>query len=185
MRILGISGSLRRESHNSMLLRAAIAEADAVLIATPEYNYSIPGVLKNAIDWASRPSASAVMRNKPAAVVGASTGMFGAVWSQAETRKSLAGAGARVIDRELPVAEAHSAFDEAGRLSTTSSRRCSARSSPSSVRRSRRGAMRSRPRRAQASRHERSDAHESGPARVERDHARRRAGRPGSTRGTS
>src|SRR5215210_6026407 len=116
MRILGISGSLRRESHNSMLLRAAIAEADAVLIATPEYNYSIPGVLKNAIDWASRPSASAVMRNKPAAVVGASTGMFGAVWSQAETRKSLAGAGARVIDRELPVAQADSAFDEAGRL---------------------------------------------------------------------
>ena len=91
-------------------LRAAIADADAILIATPEYNHSIPGVLKNAIDWASRPTAEAALKNKPVAVVGTSTGMFGAVWAQAETRKALAGAGARVIDRELPVGSADEQF---------------------------------------------------------------------------
>src|SRR6185436_17254562 len=130
MRVLGISGSLRRDSYNSGLLRAAadllpsgaelevfdglkaippydadddvdpapkavaalreaIAGADAVLVATPEYNASIPGVLKNALDWASRPYATNVLRSKPAAVVGATTGLFGAVWAQAETRKVL------------------------------------------------------------------------------------------------
>jgi chromate reductase len=96
--------------------RAAIDEADAVLFATPEYNSSIPGQLKNAIDWASRPFSDTVLRNKPVAVIGASTGMFGAVWSQGELRKALAAAGARVIDRELPVATAHEAFDEHGAL---------------------------------------------------------------------
>jgi chromate reductase len=148
MRVLGISGSLRRESHNTALLRAAaerlpagaelepferlaelpaydedlervrtpdavadlraaIREADAVLIATPEYNHSIPGALKNAIDWASRPAGESALNGKPAAVLGASTGMFGAVWSQAEMRKVLAAAGARVVDTELPVGRAH------------------------------------------------------------------------------
>lgn len=97
-------------------LRAAIAGADAVLVATPEYNASIPGVLKNALDWASRPHATNVLRGKPAAVVGASTGMFGAVWAQAETRKVLGTIGARVIDRDLPVAEAPERFDAGGRL---------------------------------------------------------------------
>jgi chromate reductase, NAD(P)H dehydrogenase (quinone) len=157
VRVLGISGSLRRDSYNSALLRAAapllppgaelviydglrtlppydadedgerapapvrelraaIADADAVLVVTPEYNASIPGVLKNALDWASRPHATNVLRNKPVAVVGASTGMFGAVWAQAETRKVLATIGARVIDRELPVPEAPERFDEAGGL---------------------------------------------------------------------
>jgi chromate reductase len=157
VRILAISGSLRRDSHNRELLRAAgsslpdgaelevferlaavppydadlddaspplgvvalrraIAEADAVLIATPEYNHSIPGQLKTALDWASRPFATNVLRNKPVAVVGASTGLFGAVWAQAETRKVLSAIGARVIDRELPVADAGDAFDEAGTL---------------------------------------------------------------------
>jgi len=156
MRVLAISGSLRRDSHNRRLLRAAadllpsgaelvefdglkalphfdeddehdpgpavaalreaIAAADAVLFATPEYNSSIPGVLKNAVDWASRPFAETVLRNKPVAVIGASTGMFGAVWAQAELRKVLAAAGARVVDRELPVATAHEAFGEDGRL---------------------------------------------------------------------
>jgi chromate reductase len=96
--------------------REAIEHADALLFATPEYNSSIPGQLKNAIDWASRPASSTVLRNKPAAVIGASTGMFGAVWSQAELRKSLASAGARVLDRELPVAGADEAFDESGAL---------------------------------------------------------------------
>ena len=96
--------------------RAAIAEADAILFATPEYNSSIPGQLKNAIDWASRPFKDTVLRNKPVAVIGASTSMFGAVWSQAELRKALGAAGARVVDRELPVAGADEAFEENGRL---------------------------------------------------------------------
>jgi chromate reductase, NAD(P)H dehydrogenase (quinone) len=145
-RILGISGSLRRDSHNTSLLRAAaeaagpdvqfelydrlkevppydgdddvhprpasvarlnqaIATADTVLFATPEYNSSIPGQLKNAIDWVSRPVATNVLRNKPVAVVGA-------VWAQAELRKVLAALGARVLDVELPVPHAHTRFKE-------------------------------------------------------------------------
>ena len=92
-------------------LRAAIAEADAVLVATPEYNHSLPGQLKNALDWISRPLTDSPLRNKPAAVIGASTGLFGAVWAQAEGRKVLGALGARVIDRELPVTQAHDAFD--------------------------------------------------------------------------
>ena len=146
MRVLGISGSLRRDSYNSMLLRAAaellpsgaeleiydglrdvppydadleaetpvavaelrraMREADAVLVATPEDNHSIPGVLKNALDWASRPAGQSALNGKPAAVVGASTGMFGAVWAQAETRKVLGALGGRVVQEELPVARA-------------------------------------------------------------------------------
>ncbi|MGH2994075.1 MAG: NADPH-dependent FMN reductase [Solirubrobacterales bacterium] len=97
-------------------LREAIAAADAILIATPEYNHSIPGQLKNAIDWASRPFPDNALRDKPVAVVGASTGMFGAVWAQAELRKVLGSTGARVIERELPVASADTAFDPEGRL---------------------------------------------------------------------
>ena len=154
MRILGISGSLRRDSHNTRLLRgvatllgdgaelelfgqlaaippfseddehqtlravaalkAAIAGADAVIVATPEYNASIPGVLKNALDWASRPVAENPLRGKPAAVIGASTSLFGAVWAQAETRKVLSTIGARVVDRELPVGQADEALGEDG-----------------------------------------------------------------------
>jgi chromate reductase, NAD(P)H dehydrogenase (quinone) len=157
MRILGISGSLRADSYNTKLLRAAgelllddvefeiwdglkavppydedddrrgapaavtqmrntIAGADALLFATPEYNSSVPGQLKNAIDWASRPFETNVLRNKPVAVVGASTGMFGAVWSQAELRKILASTGARVVEGEVAVGHAQTRFDEAGRL---------------------------------------------------------------------
>ena len=156
-RILGISGSLRKESYNTRLLDAAaallpddvelvrfqglkeippfdeddeagephpqvarlrreIAAADGLLVATPEYNSSLPGQLKNALDWASRPKASAVLRNKTAAVVGASTSLFGAVWAQAEARKVLGAAGARVLDRELPVPSASEQFDADGRL---------------------------------------------------------------------
>jgi len=156
MRVLGISGSLRRESYNTQLLRAAaqllpsgaelvlldpellravpaydddvqasgeappsvarlreeIAQADGVLFATPEYNSSIPGFLKNALDWVSRPLASSPLKGKDVAVVGASTGMFGAVWAQAELRKVLAAIGARVVDRELPVMTAAEAFGD-------------------------------------------------------------------------
>ena len=157
MRILGISGSLRRDSYNTKLLRAAeelvaanvrfehydelesvppynedrdtqgappavarlreaIAGADALLIATPEYNASVPGQLKNAIDWASRPVRAGALWGKPVVVIGASTGMYGGVWAQAELRKILATAGARVVDAEVAVGRAHDRFDEDGRL---------------------------------------------------------------------
>jgi chromate reductase, NAD(P)H dehydrogenase (quinone) len=147
MRILGITGSLRRDSLNHALLREAaqrlpagaelvefdrlgeippydadveaegapepvealreaMREADAVIVATPEYNHSIPGVLKNALDWASRPAGQSALTGKPAVVIGASTGMFGAVWAQAETRKVLGALGGRVVEGELPVARA-------------------------------------------------------------------------------
>ena len=82
---------------------AAIEDADALLIATPEYNASLPGALKNALDWASRPFPDNVLQDKPAAVVGASTGLFGAVWAQAEVRKTLKASGAHVLEAELPV----------------------------------------------------------------------------------
>ena len=98
-------------------LIAAIRDADAVLFVTPEYNGSIPGVLKNAVDWASRPTpATSALANKPVAVIGASTSMFGAVWAQAELRKALGLAGARVLDQELAVPTAHEAFKDDGRL---------------------------------------------------------------------
>ncbi len=85
-------------------LRETIRGADAVLIATPEYNHSIPGQLKNALDWASRPAGESALNGKPVAVIGASTGMFGAVWAQAELRKVLGAMGGRVLEAELPVA---------------------------------------------------------------------------------
>ena len=95
-------------------LRSAIAQADAVLFATPEYNASIPGQLKNAIDWVSRPVATNPLRNVPVAVIGASPGAFGAVWAQAELKKVVGLIGARVLPVELPVSKAASRFD-AGR----------------------------------------------------------------------
>src|SRR5947209_4486612 len=156
MKVLGISGRLRRDSYNRSLLLAAsellsddvefelydglkavppydedddvdpapavvahlrdlIAGADAVFFVTPEYNASIPGQLKNAVDWASRPLATSALRNKPVAVVGASTGAFGAVWAQAELRKVLATAGARVVEGEVAVGHAQERFAD-GRL---------------------------------------------------------------------
>jgi chromate reductase len=155
--VLLVSGSLRRASHNTALLREAanalpngvthewltgisalplysedddgerppvaverlrrtIASAAAVLIATPEYDGSIPGGLKNALDWASRPLSANAWRDTPVAVIGASTGIFGAVWAQAQLRRSLAIAGARVIDAELAVGSAHDAFLPSGAL---------------------------------------------------------------------
>src|SRR3954452_8882146 len=159
LKVLGISGSLRRDSYNTNLLvaaralldgegeaelelfdgladvppydedddvdpapaavarfRDAIAGADAVLFSTPEYNSSIPGQLKNALDWASRPIATNVLRNKPVAVVGASTGAFGAVWAQAELRKVLGATGARVVEGDLALGHADRHFDADGRL---------------------------------------------------------------------
>jgi chromate reductase len=157
VRLLGISGSLRRESHNRRLLleaaqhlppgvelelfdglkalppydedddlapadpavealRDAIAGADAVLFATPEYNGSVPGQLKNAVDWASRPRGSAALQNKPVAVVSASIGSFGGVWAQADLKRILGAAGARVVGEELAVPRAHERLAEHGRL---------------------------------------------------------------------
>jgi chromate reductase, NAD(P)H dehydrogenase (quinone) len=97
-------------------LRDAIRDADAVFFTTPEYNSSIPGALKNALDWVSRPFAANPMRNKPVAVVGASAGMFGAVWAQAELRKVLSTMGARVAEGEVVVGHAMDRFDAFGRL---------------------------------------------------------------------
>ena len=94
-------------------LKAAIAEADGILIATPEYNGSIPGALKNALDWVSRPIAESPIRRKPVAVIGASTSAFGAVWAQRELKKVLGVMGARVLDVELPVAKADRALLDA------------------------------------------------------------------------
>lgn len=86
--------------------KEALAQADAVLISTPEYNSSIPGVLKNALDWASRPLAESPVLNKPAAVLSSSTGMFGGVWAAAETRKVLSALGGRTLEETVAVAKA-------------------------------------------------------------------------------
>ena len=152
MKVLAFSGSLRRDSYNTKLLRAAarllpdgaelelwdrlrevppydedddveptpaavaalraaIAGADAILVATPEYNSSIPGQLKNALDWVSRPLAKNPLRGKPVAVVGASAGAFGAVWSQAELRKVLGAMGGRVLEGGVSVGHAPTRFE--------------------------------------------------------------------------
>jgi chromate reductase len=86
-------------------LRAALGAADAVLVSTPEYNGSLPG----ALEWASRPFPNNCLRGKPVPVVGAGRGAFGTVWAQAERRNVLTVIGARVIDREPPVAAAQDA----------------------------------------------------------------------------
>jgi chromate reductase len=96
-------------------LREAIERADALLFATPEYNGSVPGVLKNAIDWASRPARAGALWGKTAGVMGASTGAYGALWAQADLRKTLGVAGARVLAADLPVAKAHEQLDGTGR----------------------------------------------------------------------
>ena len=93
-------------------LRQDWSSADAILFSTPEYNGSVPGGLKNAIDWASRPQGEAALLNKTVAVVGASTGQFGALWAQQDLRRILGIAGARVVEGELPVPRAHEGFDE-------------------------------------------------------------------------
>ena len=97
-------------------LREDWAAADAILFATPEYNGSVPGGLKNAVDWASRPRLEAALRNKPVAVVGASTGQFGALWAQQDLKRILGIAGARVVGTEIPVSRAHERFDVDGTL---------------------------------------------------------------------
>ncbi|WP_158542864.1 NADPH-dependent FMN reductase [Phytoactinopolyspora halophila] len=155
--IVGIPGSLRRESFNRQLLhavshelppglnldvwnglaripafnedledgpvpeavadlRSAIAQADAALIATPEYNGSIPGQLKNALDWASRPRGSAVLEGKPVATMSASPTPYGAAWAQESLRRVLTIIGAELVGSELAVPQAFQQFDAASRL---------------------------------------------------------------------
>jgi len=101
--------------------RELVREADALFFATPEYNSSVPGALKNALDWASRPFPDNALHDKPTAVVGASTGLFGAIWAQAELRKILSASGAKVLDEDLPVGHASEAFDEEGGLASPDS----------------------------------------------------------------
>jgi chromate reductase, NAD(P)H dehydrogenase (quinone) len=159
MRLLAISGSLRADSYNAALARAAtelvpvgvevelydglgllpaydqdldqpdsdppepvrdlrerIEAADALLVVTPEYNGSVPGVLKNAIDWASARHRGSSFAGKTVAVAGATTGQYGAIWAQQDLRRVLGIAGARVILEEFPLSRAQDAFDERGRL---------------------------------------------------------------------
>src|SRR5215211_6700449 len=156
IRILGIAGSLRRQSYNRAALRAAaelapegatveifeldglpgfseddeqnppekvtelkrrIREADAVLFVTPEYNYSIPGVLKNAIDWASRPYGDSAWSGKPAAIMGASVGAIGTARAQYHLRQMFVFLNVHAVNQpEVMVANAHKHFDEDGKL---------------------------------------------------------------------
>jgi NAD(P)H-dependent FMN reductase len=91
-------------------LREAAAEVDAALVVTPEYNGSIPGVLKNAIDWLSRPYGNGALKDKPLAVVGAALGQYGGVWAHDETRKSFGIAGPRVVE-DLKLSVQTTTFD--------------------------------------------------------------------------
>jgi len=98
-------------------LRAEIAGADALLISTPEYNGTVPGQLKHAIDWASRPyGQNSSLWGKRVAVIGASTTDYGALWAQDHVRKALGIGGARVLELELPIGKAHERFDGDGVL---------------------------------------------------------------------
>jgi chromate reductase, NAD(P)H dehydrogenase (quinone) len=156
IRILGIAGSLRRESYNRAALRAAtelvpegaaietfeldgipgfsqdeeqnppakvvelkrrIREADAILFVTPEYNYSVPGVLKNAIDWASRPYGDSAWNGKPAAIMGASVGAIGTARAQYHLRQMFVFLNMFPINQpEVMIANASERFDAAGNL---------------------------------------------------------------------
>ena len=163
IRVLGISGSLRRASFNTAALRAAaglapagmevetytglaaippydddvsqqgfpppvadlrarIQAADALLIVTPEYNYSVPGVLKNAIDWASRPPEQP-FDGKPIAIMGASPGALGTARAQYHLRQMFVFLNGMVLNRpEVMIAQAGTRFDAEGRLTDEKTR---------------------------------------------------------------
>ena len=156
IQLLGLSGSLRRDSHTRAVLRAAarqsdgavvdlfegigdlpyfneddegertpqsviefrrrIAESDGLVVVTPEYNGSLPGVLKNALDWASRPFGNTPIVGKPALVIGASTSPFGASWAQEHTRKALQLSGARVYEQGQSVGKVADLIADDGEL---------------------------------------------------------------------
>lgn len=162
--VCGIAGSLRKDSYNRALLRAAqelapegmeirifdrmaeiplfnedveaqgdpepvqalkraIGEADALLIATPEYNHGVPGVLKNAIDWASRPPRKAVLGGKPTAVLGASPGITGSARAQTQLRQAFVFTDTPTLPQpEILVYRAHEKFDANGRLTDEKTR---------------------------------------------------------------
>lgn len=161
-RILGISGSLRRESYNSAALRTAaglapegaavetfeldgiplfnqdeeknppakvaelkrrVREADAILFVTPEYNYSVPGVLKNAIDWASRPYGDNAWDGKPAAIMGASPGAIGTARAQYHLRQIFVFLNVFPVNQpEVMIGNAHERFDAEGNLTDEATR---------------------------------------------------------------
>jgi chromate reductase len=165
LRVLGVSGSLRKASFNRALLRAAIelapagmtieifegigtlplydadveaagdpapvtawktaiARADALLIATPEYNYGVPGALKNAVDWASRPPGNCVLNGKPAALMGASPGGQGTARAQLALRQSFVFTDTRTLQQpELLVSRVHEKIDKDGRLTDEPTRK--------------------------------------------------------------
>jgi len=156
VRILGIAGSLRRDSYNRAILRAAtelvpegatietfelddipgfnqddeqnppakvvelkrrVREADAILFVTPEYNYSVPGVLKNAIDWASRPYGDSAWNGKPAAIMGASVGAIGTARAQYHLRQMMVFLNMFPVNQpEVMIANASDRFDADGNL---------------------------------------------------------------------
>lgn len=161
--ILGIAGSLRRESYNKSALRAAtqlvpegasidifeidgfpgfnqddeqnppekvvefkkrIREADAILFATPEYNYSVPGVLKNAIDWASRPYGDSAWSGKPAAILGASVGSIATARAQYHLRQVFVFLNIYAVNQpEVMIGAAHEKFDAEGNLTDETTKR--------------------------------------------------------------
>lgn len=104
--------------------KSAIRDADALLIATPEYNYGVPGVLKNAIDWASRPPGKSVLNGKPAALMGATPGGTGTARAQLALRQSFVFTETYTLLRpEVLVARAHEKFDAEGRLTDEPTRK--------------------------------------------------------------
>lgn len=163
LNILGIIGSLRKDSYNHFALKAAqdllpenvalelvdlhgipvfnqddevappaaviefkqkILAADAILFATPEYNYSLPGGLKNAIDWASRPYGQSAWQGKPAAILGVSSGNFGTARAQYDLRKILVALNMPVvIQPEIMIGNAAQRFDQDGKLSDEPTRK--------------------------------------------------------------
>ena len=104
-------------------LKRAIGEADALLFATPEYNHGVPGVLKNAIDWASRPARASVLSGKPAAILGASTGITGTARAQSQLREAFVFTNTpALLQPEILVYRAKEKFDEEGRLTDDKTR---------------------------------------------------------------
>ena len=109
-------------------LKAAIAAADAIVFAVPEYNYSIPGGLKNALDWVSRPPPSSPMRGKPCGIVGATSGMSGTIRAQTHLREMLIYSDSPcLLQPEVLIPRAHDRFDASGRLVDPSTRELVAR----------------------------------------------------------
>ena len=139
VRILGIAGSLRRDSYNRATLRAATELAPegasietfeldgipgfAILFVTPEYNYSVPGVLKNAIDWASRPYGDSAWNGKPTAIMGASIGAIGTARAQYHLRQMMVFLNMFPVNQpEVMIGNASARFDAQGNLTDNASK---------------------------------------------------------------